>query len=275
MSFLPLPWPNLRVPTLWKVEFTCPPTSTVAQILRFCTLWQVQFTCSAFPYRDSIFYSDSCDKLNSHVLPPLLWHKLRFWFFYKFNSHVFLPLPWPNLRFWLCDKFNSHVLQPLPWPKFRFWLQNKFNSHVHLPLPINPICDSDFVTSSIHMSSHPYRGLIHDFDFVKKLQFTCSSTLTVAQFAILTLWQVQFTCSPTPTVAQFAILTLWQVQFTCLPTPTVAQICDSYFVTSSIHMSSYPYRGPNLRFWLCQKFNSHVLPTPTVAQFAILTLIQV
>ena len=118
-----------------------------------------------------------CDKFNSHVRLPLPWPNLRFWLCDKFNSHVLLPLPWPKFRFWLCDKFNSHVLLPLPWPNLRSWhpiedgyvIRNNlrlnqihyFDKKIIPCTESNPniyrgsICDSDFVTSSIHMSPTP------------------------------------------------------------------------------------------------------------------------
>ena len=42
-------------------------------------------------------------------------------------------------------------------------------------------------------------------------------------------------------------------------THTVAQIHDSDFVTNSIHMFSYPYRGPICDSDIDDKFNSNVL----------------
>ena len=80
---------------------------------------------------------------------------------------------------------------------------------------------------------------------------------TVAQISILTLWQVQFTCPPTPTVAQISILTLWQAQFTC-PPKFRFWLCDKF--NSHVLL---PLPWAKFRFWLCDKFNSHVfLPLP-------------
>ena len=102
----------------------------------------------------------------------------------------------------------------------------------------------------------------------------------MAQFAILTLWQVQFTCPPTPTVAQFAILTLWTIE-------------DGFVIRNillnQIHYFEENYSIPSRISQIStMRLNNHELlnkliltlwqvqftcpPTPTVAQFAILTL---
>ena len=178
--------------TLWQVQFTCPPTPTVAQFA-ILTLWTIEdghvirnILLNQIHYFEENYSIPSrisqistmrlnnhdclinwfwlCDKFNSHVSYP-----------YRdmFNSHVFLPLDWPNFRFWLCDKFNPHVLLPLPWPNLRFWL---VTSSIHMSsYPYRgPICDSDFVTSSIHMSSYPYRGPICDSDFMNNWRWICN-----------------------------------------------------------------------------------------------------
>ena len=260
----------------------------MTSIWRFWSCEQVQFTCSSYPCRGTNLRFWFFYKFNSHNLPtPSVAQFAILTLMTSCNSHDLLtptvaqfailtlwqvqftcphlPLPWPDLRFWLCDKFNSHVFLPLPWPKFAILTLWQIAIHMFFyPYrgPIcdsdietssiqmfsypyrGPICDSDFVTSSIHMSAYPYRGPICDSNFVTSSIHMSFLPLPWPKFAVPTLSKIEFTCPPTSTVAQFAILTL---------------------MTSLIHMSAHPYRDSIYDSNLCDKFKSHVLPTPAVA----------
>ena len=88
------------------------------------------------------------------------------------------------------------------------------------PAPSRPLpnFDSDFVTSSIHMSSHPYRGPNFDFDFVTSSIHMSSYPYRGPNFD-----------------SDFVTSSIHMSSH-----PYRGPNFDSDFVTSSIHMSSYP-----------------------------------
>ena len=140
-------------------------------------------------------------------------------------SNDFSPSPFPSLLispFWFI-RYNSELFSPTLTFPLTWILRPLAQLTPLITSPESSLAHPDFVTSSIHMSSHPDRRRICHPDFV-------TSSIHMSFYP-----EIGPICD-----SDFVTSSI-RMSFYPYRGPNF----DYDFVTSSIDMSSYPYRGPN------------------------------